>query len=264
MNKVKIITALFDIGREAYGDGRSMQTYLNWFSKTLELKADMVIYTEEKFYDFVVSRRSLGRTEIKVQKISEIPYFKYRERISRILKDPSYLSKIKDSSRIECKLDLYNVIQYSKFGWLKDEVDNGNEENFYFWMDAGCSRFFSDFDLENEWPNSHVFSSKKFIIQGNINTQRILPGLVPEEYKWNNECILVGTLFGGNGKILKKISSEIRKIFEEEMLNHNMVNNEQIALAILFKRSPELFDVIIKLDNTHLPIFKILGNNSQI
>jgi hypothetical protein len=39
-----------------------------------------------------------------------------------------------------------------------------------------------------------------------------------------------------------------------------MINNEQIALAIAFKRNPELFSVYINLNGGHLPIFKKLSN----
>ena len=259
MSKVKVITALFDIGREKLGDGRTMDQYLNWFEKTLSLKVPMVIYTEEKFRKFVEERRDLEFTKIVIQRLEEIPMYKHRNRMNEIIKNPYYLSKIRDNSRIECNLDLYNVIQYSKFGWLEEEILRGEDSDFYFWMDAGCSRFFGDFDIFLNWPNLEILDEDKFIIQGNVNTSLIYPSMDIENYKWDNNCILVGTLFGGRGDIVRKISIESIKILEEEMLNIGMVNNEQIALAILFKRSPDLFNVYINLSGGHLPLFNHLS-----
>lgn len=260
MRGVNVITALFDIGREKLGDGRSMDQYLVWFEETLKLKVPMVIYTEEKFKSFIEERRDPEFTKIRIQSLDEIPMYKHRESISKILNDEVYRSKIKDNNRIECNLDLYNIIQYSKFGWLQKEIKSGSESDFYFWMDAGCSRFFSDFDLSLDWPNFNKLDQEKFIIQGNVNTQKIYPSMDIEEYKWDNNCILVGTLFGGNGSIVSKISDLAIEIFEREMLDLNMVNNEQISLAILFKRNPELFNVHIDLTGNHLPLFKHLSN----
>ena len=81
-----------------------------------------------------------------------------------------------------------------------------------------------------------------------------------DEYKWDSNCILVGTLFGGRGKVVSRVSDLVINILEKEMLNLNMVNNEQIALAILFKRNPELFSIYINLNGGHLPLFKHLTN----
>jgi len=258
MGSSTIVTALFDIGREKFGDGRSTDQYLSWFEKTLELNSCMSIYTEEKFKSFIEERRDPKNTKIKIQNLEEIPMYKHREKISQIIRDPEYLLKIKDNSRIECKLDLYNVIQYSKFGCIQEEIKEGSNLDFYFWMDAGCSRFFFNADLSQIWPNLKKVDPDKFIIQGNINTLQIYPSMEIEKYKWENNCILVGTLFGGRGDVVSIVSDLTIKILEEEMLKNGMVNNEQIALAILFKRNPELFNLYINLNGEHLPLFNHL------
>lgn len=72
---IRVITALFDIGREKDGDGRSIDQYLEWFSKTLELNSYMEIYTEEKFVDFIEKRRDPNLTNIIVQNLEDIPAY---------------------------------------------------------------------------------------------------------------------------------------------------------------------------------------------
>jgi hypothetical protein len=261
MSKVRVITALFDIGRKNTNDGRSMDQYLEWFDVTLKLKVPMTIYTEDKFLKFIEERRDMDPyyTRIVIQKLSEIPMYKHKEKINKVLGDPTYLSKIKDPSRIECNLDFYNIIQYSKFAWLDSDIRGGEKNDFYFWMDAGCSRFFSDFNLELDWPNVNNLSADKFIIQGNINTISMFSNMNIDDYKWDNNCILVGTLFGGRGDVVSNISHKVIEILEREMLDLDMINNEQIALGILYKRNPELFDVYIDPYKGHLPIFKSLS-----
>jgi len=257
--RVKIVTALFDIGREKSGDGRSIEKYLEWFSKTLELNSYMEIYTEEKFRGFIEERRDPKLTKVIIQNLEDIPAYKYKERISDIINRESYLSRIKDNSRIECRLDLYNVIQYSKFGWLKNSISYGNVDDFYFWMDAGCSRFFDGFDPNEGWPILKNLTADKFIIQGNYNTSIIYPGMNIDSYKWESDCILVGTLFGGRGDIVSDISDMVMEIMEKDMLDEDTINNEQIALGILYKRMPSVFSVYIDLGGGHLPIFKELA-----
>lgn len=253
-----IITALFDIGRDKNGDGRTIDQYLSWFDKTLSLNTPMVIYTEEKFKHFVEQRRSSKNTKIIIQNLTEIPYYKYKEKIESILNSQVYKSKIKDPNRIECNLSLYNIIQYSKFDWIKDAIDkNIFDCQYYFWMDAGCSRFFQDVDVLKPWPNEINIDPNKLNIQGNSNTVFYKIKNI-DEYIWDSNCILVGTLFGGSKPVMLNMAKEVKNLFKK-YLNENKLNNEQIILAILFKKNPELFNVYIELNGHHLPFFKKLG-----
>ena len=87
------------------------------------------------------------------------------------------------------------------------------------------------------------------------DTNRII---VDEEYKWKSDCVLVGTFFGGPEKHVRQVSDLTLNFLENEMLNQNMINNEQIALAYIQKRYPELFDIYIETYGGHLPVLKIL------
>ena len=71
---------------------------------------------------------------------------------------------------------------------------------------------------------------------------------------------MVGTFFGGNKKIIKILSKEIEKILITDMIEKNMINNEQIALGILYKRNPDLFYVYKDFNSNqgHLPFFNFV------
>lgn len=256
----EIVTALFNINRDKNGDGRKMSQYLEWFDTTLKLKTPMSIFIEEDLFEFVKQRRDLSNTKIFVQKLEEIPFYSWNKKIDEIINSDYFKSKMIDTNRIECKTSLYNVIQYSKFGWIKKAIENNtNNSEYFLWMDAGCSRFFGDFDLSQKWPNTNKLKQNKLIIQGNQNTLKYFPNLNIENYIWDNNCTTVGTLFGGGAELMLRIYEEINMIFNRYMIEKNCVNNEQFALSILFELYPEIVDLKIILDGTHLPLFKYLS-----
>ena len=152
-----IVTALFDIKRESIEDGRTMDQYLIWFKETLKMNCPMVIFIEKQFEDFVhLHRPREYQTHIIVQTLRDVFYFKYRDDIDEIIHSESYRKRISHPNRIECNLAEYNVIQYSKFDWLKRTIDlNPFASTYFFWMDAGCSRFFLDTNISRRWPNSN-------------------------------------------------------------------------------------------------------------
>jgi|9_EtaG_2_1085328.scaffolds.fasta_scaffold02191_6 hypothetical protein len=266
-----IITALFDIKREKTGDGRTVKQYLEWFATTLQVKCDMTIYTESKFEDFVVKNRKNipHKTEIVVQKLEDIPFYHNRETMLSILTSPIYKFKMKDPGRIECFLPEYNLIQYSKFGWLKRTAENNLDHDFFMWMDAGCSRFFLDTDLSKQWPNTNALRKNKFIIQRNAFFTKLWPNMKPEQYMWESQCVLVGTLFGGGREVIYKMKDMIDHVCQNIFFGNNCLNNEQFAITIAAKMNTDLFDIRKQcLDgeeegSSHLPLFKALSFDYQ-
>jgi hypothetical protein len=258
MNNSTVITALYDIDRDKSGDGRTIEQYLNWFSKTLQLNVPMVVYTEEKFKNFVLKNKH-DNLKLIVKPFSEIPYYKYNDKIVDILNNKQYKLKISDPHRIECNLSFYNIIQYSKFDWIVDTIkEKYFDTEYYFWMDAGCSRFFEDVDPNITWPSNYdILSKDKFNIQGNLNTLYYNISDI-ENYIWDSNCILVGTLFGGTKRVCIDMATKVKSQFEF-YLDNNIVNNEQIILGYIFKKNPSIFNVFIELNGKHLPFFSKLS-----
>ena len=262
-----VITALYDIERESLGDGRSMNDYFAWLNKTLTLNSLFVLFIQDKLFDDFNKTLNLDvnvslkkRLFIKITSLEEVPYYKYKTQMDTILMSSEYKNIIKDPSRIECKLSMYNIIQYSKLEWIRQVIeDNPFDSTHFFWMDAGCSRFFDDIDIHNEWPNPNNYFMKnsynKIIIQGR-NDLHYYP-------YWNtlhldSTNLLCGTMFGGDKNNMLWLADMIRNIFEQ-LLNIKIVNNEQIALAIIWKQFSEKFNIYINNTNIHLPLFKVLS-----
>jgi hypothetical protein len=259
-NKTTIVTALYDINRENLGDGRTIDEYFTWLEKTLNLNEYFVIFIQDTLFTHLTNiKQSVKNKNISVivTKLEDIPYYKYKQSIDDILSSDTYLSSIVAPSRIECKLSLYNIIQYSKLEWLNQVIhENPYESEYFFWMDAGCSRFFDDVDTNIIWPDENKLLSNKIVIQGrnDLNSYN----------NWNNlhldaVNLLCGTCFGGHKNKMLWLTKQIQATFEH-LLSKKIVNNEQIALALIWKNNPENFDVYINMNqSTHLPLFNYLS-----
>jgi hypothetical protein len=262
-NPVTIVTAFFDINREEKGDGRKLDEYLEWIKKTLQVNCNLFVVTEEKFREFFLQHRPkqfLNNMHLHIIDFKESYYYKYYDIMKEIIHDPVYKSKIMHPNRIECNLPEYNVIQYSKFHYLQIAIgENPFQSSAFFWMDAGASRFFLDVDISKPFPSqnciNYIESNTKFIIQKRDDLEYFN---IDENFIWKSDNLLYGTMFGGNMHIIKTISKLVEHVFVEKMLKNNNVNNEQLALAMVWKDNQELFFLTDPYPNIHLMVFYLL------
>ncbi|QGT54598.1 hypothetical protein b3_0363 [Synechococcus phage B3] len=247
MSDITLVTALYDINRDIYGDGRTFEEYLVWFSKTLKITTPMVIYVDESLVDFVKKERGSLPTKIITQSLEEVPYYSLNESINNILMSDNYRLKIDAPDRIECKMSMYNVIIYSKFKWVELAVKNNYFNSQYFmWVDAGLSRFFGGID--NNYPSKNatetlIGCADHILIQTSMS---YYPDLVEAEgcsgkYFWDSRSWVMAGLWGGGNKIMLEFCNEIENILTQKMIKNNVVNNEQIAMAYLYKNKPNMF-----------------------
>lgn len=245
-----MVTAFFDIHRDTKGDGRTVHEYMQWIEKTLQLNCNLYIVTEAKFVPFMKEKRpSHYATYIHEDTLENASYYKYLPRIKDILESDAYKERIAYPERVECMLPEYNVIQYSKFGWLEEAMKvNPFESDTFFWMDAGISRFFEDVDIRLPYPR--MIPSDKFIIQKRHDLEKCSMDI------WKADNVVKGTLFGGHKESVLAVSSKVEEMFQS-MLSQGNVNNEQIALAMVYYANKELFFVVDD-SNVHLPLFNYL------
>jgi hypothetical protein len=262
-NQVTIVTAFFDINRETKGDGRKISEYKEWIQKTLQLNCNLYVVTEEKFKDFFMENRPKQYPmEIKIMEFKDSYYYRYYDKMKEILEDDYYKNKVKDPNRVECVLPEYNIIQYSKFHYLKLAIQaNPFKSDYFFWMDAGCSRFFSDVDISKPYPSEtlNIFlnnNPNKFIIQKRQDLEYFN---IDETFIWKSDNLLYGTMFGGDVTVINKISECVEDVLTNTMFQNMNVNNEQLALSIVWKKYPELFFLTENASYCHLLLFKLLS-----
>ena len=121
-----------------------------------------------------------------------------------------------------------------------------------------CVKIFLDVDLQKQYPGENLInhSDKKFIIQCRNDLSYFN---IDDEFIWKADNLLKGTMFGGYKDIVLIIKEKIETIFVEEMLNKNNVNNEQLALALLYKNNEELFYIVNDSSHHHLMLIKSLS-----
>ena len=264
MSKVTIVSALFNIERV---DGRPWEEYLKWFDEFLKLKTPMILFVSQDVADFIGDKRNDIPTEIVVQNVDQIPYYDLKDQIQEILDTDEYKENISDPDRIECKQAMYSVIQYSKFPWLKKAAEmNTHGSDYFFWLDAGGSRFFGLHDLKKEYPSKDAIKSLEemgdsFLVQ--MNTE-YYPDLSDAEeldldYLYDNRSYVLGSMFGGHKYATTRVCDMVEEIFLDEMIKKGNVNNEQIALGYLIKKYPDEFALYSRTNGKHMALFEELA-----
>lgn len=256
MNQTTFVTALYNIQRETNGDGRKWSDYLNWFKDTLTLPFPMVIYISQEETDLIDTIQNYRPSHVPTKILfSPIPYESYEPIFKHILSQNDYRSKMMNNNRVECQLPMYNIIQYSKFQWLKEIAEmNPFQTDYFFWVDAGISRFISK-HVYNHVCNNISLPKRKLIIQHNHLLDRYP---VTEAYLWDSQCLMCGTMFGGDKEILIRFANIIDEELKERV-PQGWINNEQVLLAYLYhKKHKELYHLVYNNTNQHLMLFERL------
>lgn len=267
-NDFVFVSALFNIEREEM-DGRKWQEYLDWFEITLQLKCPMILFVTEDLQSFVMEKRKDMPTEIIVQNIDDIPYYYLKEELDTIISSDEYKKIISDPSRIECNHSIYSIIQFSKFKWIqKASEKNPFNSKFFFWIDAGGSRFFGDYDLDLPYPSSNALEAlnemgDKFLIQMNMEYYKDLANadILPISYLLDNRSYVLGSIFGGGAESIKKVAIDVEDILLNKMIAENFINNEQIVLGYLAKLNSNDYEIYNRYNGKHAALFLELSKN---
>ena len=269
--KVTFVSALFDINRV---DGRKWDEYLKWFEITLKLRVPMVLFLDRDMQEYIDERRGdmfsdneYLKTQTLYQTVEDIPYYGLKDQIQEILDSDQYKKDMADPERIECKQAMYPIIQYSKFPWLTQAATmNPHGSDYFFWLDAGGSRFFEDYDLTQNYPSEEAKKAlddmgDSFLVQMNTEYYTDLANAktLSTDYLYDNRSYVLGSMFGGHGDACLKIQEMVLDILREEMIAKGSINNEQIALGYLIKKYPDDFAVYERTNGKHMDLFQELS-----
>lgn len=241
-HNITAVTAFFDFNRPS----RPASWYLVRLEKTLALPLPFVIYTQPQHIPTILlMKRPKGYpTKIVSTRFSDLPYYQNLSRIKEIQRNKTYLSRIEASDRIEVHEPLYPIIQFSKYHLVlqTSEINPFNSKS-YIWIDAGASRFFNTFDLSKLW-NDFRFGDrlivKSFSELFHIAERKKDQESLEEMINYGHHNYIAGTMFAGNLNAFRLMAQKINDIWLT-WLEHGIVNNEQIAMVLLWTREPELF-----------------------
>ena len=271
MSKVTFVSALFDINRV---DGRKWDEYLKWFEITLKLRVPMVLFLDRDMQEYIDERRGdmfseneYLKTQTLYQTVEDIPYYGLKDQIQEILDSDQYKKDMSDPERIECKQAMYPIIQYSKFPWLTQAAAmNPHGSDYFFWLDAGGSRFFEDYDLTQNYPSEEAKKAlddmgDSFLVQMNTEYYTDLANAktLSTDYLYDNRSYVLGSMFGGHKKSLFRVCDMVHDVLMNDMIANNTINNEQIALGYLIKKYPDEFSLYERTNQKHMALFHELG-----
>jgi hypothetical protein len=72
-----------------------------------------------------------------------------------------------------------------------------------------------------------------------------------EEYFWDARTWVMAGLWGGGGQVLTKFCNLIDDVLQKKMISNNVINNEQNAMAYVYKNHLDLFLAFENYANLH-------------
>ena len=142
-----IVTALFDIGRDKWENyEQSYGTYLSWMANLLFFDINIVIYTEEKFKEYIIEIRKLidpdlKKTIIVVDTLENLQSHKLFYEKTKNLMESEEFKKTIYFQVPEMTKPLYNTLIFNKLYFIKNSIDKKYfDSDFFIWCDAGVLR----------------------------------------------------------------------------------------------------------------------------
>ena len=255
MNKVTIVTGLWDIGRDKLSNdwARSMDHYLQKFNELLKIDENMIIFGDENLQKFVSERRSNTNTQFILRNLDWFRNNDYYDLIQGIRTNENWLNQtgwVKDST--QAKLSYYNPLVMSKMFLLNDaRIMDKFDTEYLFWLDAGITNtvhpgyFTHDKVLDKLHNYVDKFSFITFPYEG---ATEIHGFNLPELNKYaNNDVKLVarGGFFGGPKNTIEEINGIYYGLLIDTLSNSLMGTEESIFSIITYKHSDKVshFDI---------------------
>lgn len=254
---VTVVTGLFNIGRDEWDNQyqRTFEQYLDYFSKVLEVKANMVIFTEQEHLALIKDIRGKMRfkTYIIPTSITDLYMFQHLNRILQIQNSPTYAEGHPNPSAPEISKPLYNVVVCNKMDFMSRAVEMV-ESDYYVWFDAGFSHGKIDFSTIELDMSKFINKPDKMTM---ISLQSLDAGKDdPRDFFLQYKDVVIGGVFGGTKEVIRRVRDLYYDLIEE-LFSKEIKDDDQFYNTILAKRHPELFNITIDNWYAENTLFKI-------
>lgn len=253
MSKITLVTAFYDIGRADWSTNveknggplphylqRSVDKYLEHFSRMCEIETEIVVYTSA---DMV---KKISSVSPKV-KVVEYNYFiekkDLREKIQEIQSSESFVKRINPyqvKNPEYWSKDYVGVTSLKAF-YINDAFEKGLITNDWAaWIDFGYCR-----------DNDHIPSSKKWEYDFTPGKMHFFNYRDPEIVKsqeqiqlavLNNIVYIIGGVFVGEREQWCMLKTHMEKSLDILMSN-NLVDDDQGLLLMSYFRNPEKYEL---------------------
>ena len=249
MEKLTIVTGLWDIGREHLDNNwsRNYKHYLDKLSELLKIDNNLIIFGDETLQKFVSKYRENSNTQFILRNTDWFKNNDYYDKIQNIRNNPEWSNQVgwlKDST--QAKLELYNPLVMSKMFLLNDAriMDKFNSD-YLFWLDAGITNtvhpgyFTHDKVLEKLPKYLKNFTFVAFPYDAELEIHGFNYSEI-NKYAGNKvEIVGRGGFFGGHKDTISNINGVYYSLLNET-LNNNLMGTEESLFSILLYKYPEL------------------------
>lgn len=274
MNKVTIVTGLWDIGRNNLSNdwARSMDHYLNKFDELLKINENMIIFGDENLQKFVMERRNISNTQFILRNLDWFKNNDYFDLIQKIRTSDEWLNQtgwLRDST--QSKLEYYNPLVMSKMFLLNDAcIMDKFDSEYIFWLDAGITNtvhpgyFTHDKVLETIDEYLDKFSFVCFPYEASSEIHGFTYPKINEYAGAKVNLVARGGFFGGP----KNSISEINSIYYHTLtttLSDGFMGTEESVFSIMLYKNSNLINYFEIEDNGLMgKFFEDLKNNSLV
>ena len=253
MNKLTLVTGLWDIGRGDLSEGwsRSFDHYLDKFSQLLQVDCNMIIYGDYELQKFVSERRNEENTQFIYRDLDWFKNGEFYQLIQNIRTNPSWYNLagwLKDST--QSKLEMYNPLVMSKMFLLHDAVifDKFDSEKL-FWIDAGLTNtvnggyFTHDLVLEKIEKISNNFTFICFPYDAEKEIHGFEIDAMTELTGERVDKVCRGGFFGGKKNIIRQLNGLYYDLMKST-LSRGLMGTEESLFSILLYTHSSLIDYV--------------------
>jgi hypothetical protein len=157
VNKVTLVSALFDIGRDSWSNYRmAISTYVHWMRNTLALDANFIVFvderTEEPIWKTVEELGAITRVRlIRCKLESLLAYQMFFHEMKGLMESEDFKRHVAFQVP-EMVQPLYNVLMFNKLNFMQVAMEQ-ERSDYVIWVDAGGLRE----DISNyrgfAWPD---------------------------------------------------------------------------------------------------------------
>ncbi len=140
MNKITLVTGIWDIGRGELTEGwsRSYKHYLDKFEQLLKVEENLIIYGDAELRTFVNERRPQETTQFIERPLKWFTSSEFFPMIQKIRTNPEWYGQVgwlQEST--QCRLENYNPLVMSKMFLLHDaKIMDRFDSEYLFWIDG--------------------------------------------------------------------------------------------------------------------------------
>ena len=251
MNKITLVTGLWNINRDSLSEGwsRSFQHYLEKFDQLLKVDNNIIIFGEQELESFVWERRDRSNTQFIVRDKDwfkqTVPY----DKIQQIRTNPDWYNQagwLADST--QAKLEWYNPLVMSKMFLLHDaKIFDNFDSEYMFWIDAGLANtvhpgyFTHDKVLEKLPKYINKFSFVCFPYEANNEIHGFNFDEINKISQTKVDMVARGGFFGGPKSSISDINGIYYNLLTST-LSQNLMGTEESIFSIMCYKHADLVD----------------------